>query len=924
MAEEEVKIELTDRGRALESQMSYRPKMDTYRVGNQASVKRPTVHALRHGQRWRGLTEIFVDATGEAGDDAVVEIADGKHGAAAKAVKFGMWDGVFARCLLNIFGVIMYLRLGWLVGYAGVGLSFSIILTSVIITLVTTLSLSAICTNGQVAGGGAYFFISRSLGPAFGASIGATFFVANAVAVALYLIGFAETVVGLVDDEILIKSWDQRFIAGAALVLLVVLCFIGVNWVIKVQLGLLAVLVLSIIAFFIGCLMDPSSSDDHKAFVGFKFGRNFDPQFEPDDPASAAEASSEDGTVTWGVAFAVFFPAVTGIMAGANISGDLRDPSRAIPKGTLLAVGVSTVVYLLLAFFIGAVCLRGIQLDNGEWTGLVHDSLLMAKVSVWPPIVYLGIFAATLSSALASLVGAPRILQALARDNLFPYISYFGKGYGASNEPYRGYSLTSVIATLCLLPGDLNAIAPLISNFFLLSYALTNLACFVASLSKSPGWRPTFRHYNKWVSLVGAVVSTGLMLWLDLMMGFLTLLIATLCFFYVDRNVPYKSWGSASEGFLYVHSLDIIETISRHETHVKNWRPQFLVLSGLPEERPHLVKLAYTLRKGRGLTMFGNVILGSLAEHAEERRRLNESGDYYLRARRLHAFMRTVTAGSLREGVRSLLQASGIGIMTPNTVLLGWMKSWATADVELVDDYVGTVGDAFDCGCGVVIVRDEQHRLPEFGAEAPQPRKGLARAVSRRRYSDIDEIRVEVANAAEEGSSVTIDVWWLVDDGGLTVLLAHILRLSHRYRHCQLRIMAEPGTGSVEEQHAHLAQVTVDMERMMKQFRISATVVPVEPNIPDEDVDRLYAGLVERGVDIEEGVRTQTRNFIRTGLRIKKYSKHTKFAVVSIPVPRVDVNGRLYMAWLDTLSGQTETPVLLVRGNQQSVLTFDS
>eukprot|EP00948_MAST-09A_sp_MAST-9A-sp1_P003146 g3146.t1 len=465
----------------------------------------------------------------------------------SEATKFGMWDGVFARVLLQIFGVIMFLRLGWLVGYAGILGSILIILVSTCLTSITALSLSAICTNGTVEGGGAYFLISRTLGPKFGGVIGVLFWIANTVGVSLYLVGFAEALVEQVNGTILHNSWDTTLIATLGLIVIYAICMVGVGWVVKFQLGLLGLLIAAILSFFIGAIAGPGQQTSHNsssgigssngstinnasspivvappsAFVGFPHANNWLPSF--------------DANVGFGTCLAVFFPAVTGIMAGANISGDLKDPAKAIPKGTNLGIAVSTVVYILMAIFLGLSAqaetvynltnaTTGVVIDVVRG-GLKYDFLMMKEISAVEILIYAGIYAATISSALASLVGAPRILQAVARDNLFNFLRPFKEGYGPSDEPLRAYALTMVIAGLCnLLP--LNGIAPLITNFFMITYAFVNYALFLSDLSRAPGWRPSFKFYNRWVALAGALACIVFMIYLNWYMGIATLVIA--------------------------------------------------------------------------------------------------------------------------------------------------------------------------------------------------------------------------------------------------------------------------------------------------------------------------------------------------------------------------------------------------------------
>ena len=333
-----------------------------------------------------------------------------------KPVKFGMWDGVFARCLLNIFGVIMFLRVPWLIAYAGFWQTIACMAISVFITTITSLSMSAICTNGEVSGGGAYYLISRALGAEFGGAIGVMFYIGNAVGVAMYLIGFAETMISLFDGNgkvLMIEGWDQKIIALVSLAVVQLICVTSIALVVKVQLLLLVLLVFSIIFFFIGCFTPHPDLMSYAGVGGAHFVQNLMPDYSrsqvsiynsnvscphPLDPVNkpgnwTAEETLEslDGTVSFGVALGIFFPAVTGIMAGANISGDLKNPSKAIPFGTNFAIFISTIVYFILAFLVALVTYRSVPgIYTGDacpFGGTFHDYLIMARISIWPPIV---------------------------------------------------------------------------------------------------------------------------------------------------------------------------------------------------------------------------------------------------------------------------------------------------------------------------------------------------------------------------------------------------------------------------------------------------------------------------------------------------------------------------------------------------------
>ncbi|KAK2161001.1 hypothetical protein NP493_1612g00020 [Ridgeia piscesae] len=299
---------------------------------------------------------------------------------------------------------------------------------------------------------------------------------------------------------------DVRVIGAITIVALLGVALIGMEWETRAQLVLLAILLIAIANFAIGTFLPPSASKKAKGFVGYKaevFRGNWGPDFS-------------EGEDFFSV-FSIFFPAATGILAGANISGDLADAQSAIPKGTLLAIVISMSTYVAMAWMAGACMLRSVPLGGStDWFGnntlqsgyvaasvttsapscvdtkscpygLLNDMQMMQLTSAFGPITVAGIISATLSSALACLVSAPKVFQAVCKDKIFPKIHVFGRGYGNAEEPRLAYILTFCIGLACIAIGQLNVIAPLISNFFLMSYALINYSCFDASLAKSPG-----------------------------------------------------------------------------------------------------------------------------------------------------------------------------------------------------------------------------------------------------------------------------------------------------------------------------------------------------------------------------------------------------------------------------------------------------
>ena len=320
--------------------------------------------------------------------------------------------------------------------------------------------------------------------------------------------------------------------------------------------------------------------------------------------------------------FSVYFPAATGILAGANISGDLKDPQQSIPLGTLLAIFITTLAYVLVSFLSGALVLRdanGLHILHANasfdatidfirylrfpfpdhsfmWRflspphppltcrnctimpgnkcayGLHNNNQIIEMISPFGPLIYAGIFAASLSSALASLVSAPKVFQALCKDKLFPYIEYFAAGHGKNNEPRRGYMLAFVVAIGCCIIGDLNLIAPIISNFFLAAYCLVNFSCFHASFAKSLGFRPSFRYYNLWVSMMGAVLCIVVMFMTNWPAALVTFLIIVALYLWVKHRKPDVNWGSSTQAQTYRSAIHSVYKLSLLPDHVKNYR----------------------------------------------------------------------------------------------------------------------------------------------------------------------------------------------------------------------------------------------------------------------------------------------------------------------------------------------------------------
>lgn len=371
----------------------------------------------------------------------------------SEPVLFGTWDGVFTSCLINIFGVIVFLRSGWIVGQAGVINAVLIVFATVSVALVSVLSAVGICERCRVESGGVYFLVSHVLGSKFGGALGLLYVFGQAVGCALYVLGFGESMAGLVGLES--SPWAERGFASAAVLLLGMINVAGVKWVIKLQFILLLILLLAGLDFFVGSFIHVDKDHGFTGWMSENLVNNTFPDFQEDN--------------NWFTVFGVFFPTVTGIMAGINMSGDLRHPSRDIPNGTLAAIGTGTLLYLMFILVLGSTC---------ERTVLLTDYMIAAKVSAVRFLLLAGLYVSSMSSCLAAMYGTPRVLQSIANENVIPVIQFLGRGRGPNKVPVYAMAVVAVVTLTFILVGKINTLAPIVTMPFLLTYAAIDYSYF--------------------------------------------------------------------------------------------------------------------------------------------------------------------------------------------------------------------------------------------------------------------------------------------------------------------------------------------------------------------------------------------------------------------------------------------------------------
>uniref|UniRef100_A0A3B4X081 Solute carrier family 12 member 10, tandem duplicate 1 n=1 Tax=Seriola lalandi dorsalis TaxID=1841481 RepID=A0A3B4X081_SERLL len=943
------------------------PQLENYAstLPHQKSRSRPSLEALRK------VTKTTTDSVSSLVTNSGHEESQGPQEKAP--VRFGWVTGVMMRCMLNIWGVILFLRLTWIISQAGILLTCLIILMSVTVTSVTALSISAIATNGRVISGGAYFMISRSLGPEIGGPIGMVFSFANALACALNTVGFAEVVRDLMEEfgVVMVDSVnDLRIVGVITVTVLLFISLAGMEWESKAQILFFTVLMVSFSNYFVGTFIPASLEKQAQGIFGYHseiFMSNLKPDWR----------GPENNFFQM---FAIFFPSAIGILSGANISGDLKDPATAIPKGTLMAIFWTTISYIAISVTAGSCVIRdasgnisdilsgnitdgcvgqGCKLgwnftecieSNSCIYGLANSSKVLGQVSGLSHLITAGVFAASLSSALGFLVSAPKVFQCLCRDNIYPYIGFFAKGYGKNDEPLRAYILCYIIAVAFILIGELNIIASLISNFFLCSYCLINFSCFHASITNSPGWRPSFHYYSKWTALFGAVISVVLMFLLTWWAALITFSIIFFLFGYVNYNKPKVNWGSSVQAGTYNMALSYSVSLSGVEDHVKNFRPQCLVLTGPPNQRPALVDFVGSFTKHISLMICGDII-------TERQTRPPDATEWlvkWMNKRKVRSFYTPFSAHSLRGGARHLLQASGLGKLKPNTLVLGFKTNWRDSSSESIEDYINTIYDTFDSNYCLCILRmmDGLDIFDQFESEVnhsfePDRSDENDDQQSPERVSvddisdkcDSDQIKTVFQN--DQGKK-TIDVYWIADDGGLTLLVPYLLTRRKHWRSSKVRVFIVGDEQNMEEGRNEMVAllkrfrldfndviVMTDSEKRPHAKNLSRFVDSVAPfRLHDEQQDGISVEDLRQSApwkisDKEfEAFKLKSERKVRLNEIIRRNSQHAALVLVSLPVPQSDCPRALYMAWLDTLTCGLHCPAVLIRGNQQNVLTF--
>jgi amino acid transporter len=620
-----------------------------------------------------------------------------------------------------------------------------------------------------------------------------TLFAAQSLSVPFYILGFTEAIV----SNFPILQPYFLWIAIIPGIILFAMTWIGADWAIKLQFVILAILGVSILIFLGGALFHP-----------FSF-----------ETLSANSTPLE--SVKFFRIFAIFFPAVTGIMAGVNMSGDLKDPGKSIPVGTMLAIVVGGIVYGIQMILTGGAFPRQ-ELIDAPYEVLVKNALFGAGF-----LVAAGVVCATLSSALGSFLGAPRVLQALAKDRIINSLSFFAKGTGKHNEPVRALILSGIITFAVLIWGGingadksggfdpLNLIAEIVTMFFLYTYGMVNMAAFVESYGNNPSFRPKFRFYHWSVALFGAASCIIVSFLINPGASFVALLIIMVIFVLTARKEMKIKFGDARRGFLYSSVRNSLLRLARMGADPKNWRPTIAVLSGNPNTRSTLLEYARLFECERGIMSLVRIIVSENLENIGERRR-EEIGNLnaYLKKNNFAAFPEVLITDNFDSGLKAFLQISSIGPIKPNIAMFGWPK-----EQKRVKPFFSNLRTVLELEMSNIVLVDKQGR------------PCLKRPKGR------------------------IDLWWRGEaNGSLMVILAYLLRSNDGWQGLKLRILRKINSPESEEDEIKELNELIKAGRVDAEAKVIVSDETFEKTLRKESSDAaiLFLGFMPLADDKAE------------------------------------------------------------------------
>jgi len=720
--------------------------------------------------------------------------------------KKGAFAGVFVPTCENMWGVLIFLRFYFIVGHAGIGQALCAVFLSFGCAFCTTSSMSAIASSGGlVSEGGPYYMISRALGPCVGASVGVMYWLAITMLAVLETLGAVEGIL-MASPEAEFAGCKQAYGSGL-MIMLVMFVWGGINFVSKLGIFFVFIVFYTLFSYYYGVCSAPvtNAAEMNPWVTGLSvdtFQDNWTSHYGPD--------------VSFGVVLSVFFPCFTGILSGANRADVLRDPPKNIRDGTFGAIIFSLFMYSSFMVLWGMTAnyryLQGdLYSEDGKHrrlSGGAAGAHIVDEV-VWNPFphsAHIGIIVSSLSQALQCLVVAPRLLQSIAKDKILKIFNNVAP-LSKSGDPVRALWATYIVAACLVLIGDLNLVAPLLSMCFLVCYAFMNISCFSLTWLNSTAFRPKGIQKKRWriwymcTGGGGFIIAIVIMFTIHPWWAIAALFIACSLYFYVNWTLEAKEWGSAMDGIRFQLALGSLIQMEEHQQHHVNWRPQVLILYRihLSEElkgihHHEILRLYSQLRKANGFCVVACVLEADQRdEHAIHKAGIEKNIiKNIMKEEQIQGFAEVVVAPSWVEGSNYIIQLTGIGGLVPNTVLLDWPSGWRKHPNKATD-FVKILRTAL-AGEKAVLAMKGTRDLPD------SPVYG------------------------------TIDIWWMLHDGGFLILLSFLLVQHKVWRTCHLRVFTITAGVSESKAKASAENLTETLRRR-RLFDVDVEVILADKEV---------------------------------------------------------------------------------------------
>jgi potassium/chloride transporter 9 len=623
--------------------------------------------------------------TGRSVSDASSSLKISSTQAVLQSSKLGMLGGVYVPTMNSIFGVVVFLRWGFAVGHAGVGHVLLMLLLGGAVSSFTTVSVSGLSTNETVKAGGAYYMISRAIGIEFGGALGVLFFISQTLGIGFYTLGCMETVYNVIESYGL--SFNQMGLSFLIHAFTFIISLAGSVFFSRISSAILVGIVLALMLALLSYWSRPAGSS--AGFLGMS-ASNFVDNFGPSYQEQFSFLSI----------FGIVYPSMTAILTGANMSGSLAEPGHAIPVGTALSVLTMMISYLLVVISVASGTRRDVLQSN---------FFVLQDQCWWPPLVLIGTLCATFSSALSGLVSTAKVLQAMSMDNLFPGIHVFQK-VNKKGEPTRAIIATTLLSGCTLLLGDVNSIAPLLTNFVLITFAGLNLACMALHVTRSPNFRPTYKGSSWKTGFIGMLLCLVVMFLINPIFGAISVIIAVVIgtFLYL-KPPPVSHWGRISQALLLRFVQSYLLKLDNRKTHVRFWRPTVLGLFSEIDKNNELIDMGQYIRK-TGIYTISHVFVTDT--RSSEAFQLYK--DIQLRAAEvivdeseMRTFVEVIPAENCASGALSLMLMSGMGALKSNLVFFGHPK-WPVTSLSFDDPRLFSGDLSMSTGTGVTAIAESE------------------------------------------------------------------------------------------------------------------------------------------------------------------------------------------------------------------------